>query len=142
MLVRCTVKGNRGRPGLHIYIVYRPIRLTALAPHQLFAACKRERERERGREREEREREREREGERGRERERVVVLVSSSHRGRRMIMRKVIGLINPQRTCAARVTVVVLCVCLSTTIHSLQATRRLMSDTNATRARKIMWRFC
>ena len=42
-------------------------------------------------------------------------------------------------TCAARVTVVVLCVCVSTTILGLQATRRLMSDTNsfsATRARK------
>ena len=49
--------------------------------------------------------------------------------------------INPRRACAARVTVVVLCVCLfvclSTTILALQATRRLMSDTNsfsATRA--------
>ena len=59
--------------------------------------------------------------------------------------------LNPRRACAARVTVVVLCVCLSvclsvsTTILGLQATRRLMSDTNsfsATRARKIMWRFC
>ena len=61
--------------------------------------------------------------------------------------------INPRRACAARVTVVVLCVCpsvrlsvcLSTTILGLQATRRLMSDTNifsATRARKINWRFC
>ena len=41
-------------------------------------------------------------------------------------------IINPRRACAARVTVV-----------ELQATRRLMSDTNsfsATRARKIMWR--
>ena len=55
--------------------------------------------------------------------------------------------INPWRACAARVTVVVLCVCLSvcvsvclsTTILALQATRRLMSDTNtfsATRAGK------
>ena len=47
--------------------------------------------------------------------------------------------INPRRACAARVTVVVLCVCVSTTILGLQATRRLMSDTNsfsATRARK------
>ena len=52
-------------------------------------------------------------------------------------------LINPRRACAARVTVVVLrvcvcvCVCVSTTILGLQATRRLMSDTNsfsATRA--------
>ena len=49
-------------------------------------------------------------------------------------------IINPRRACAARVTVVVLCVCLSTTILGLQATRRLMSDTNifsATRVRKI-----
>ena len=51
--------------------------------------------------------------------------------------------INPRRACAARVTVVVLCVCLSVclsaTVLALQATRRLMSDTNsfsATRARK------
>ena len=46
-------------------------------------------------------------------------------------------IINPRRTCAARVTVVGLCVCLSTNILALQATRRLMSDTNsfsATRA--------
>ena len=57
--------------------------------------------------------------------------------------------INPRRACAARVTVVVLCVCLSvclsTAILGLQATRRLMSDTNifsATRAGKIMWLFC
>ena len=57
-------------------------------------------------------------------------------------------IINPRRACAARVTVVVLCVCLfvclSETILALQATRRLMSDTNsfsATRARKLMWRF-
>ena len=51
--------------------------------------------------------------------------------------------INPRRACAARVTVVsvrlsiCLFVCLSTTILALQATRRLMSDTNsfsATRA--------
>ena len=55
-------------------------------------------------------------------------------------------IINPRRACAARVTVVVLCVCVSvcvsTTILGLQATRRLMSDTNsfsATRERKIMW---
>ena len=57
------------------------------------------------------------------------------------------SVINPRRACAARVTVVVLCVCVcvSTTILGLQATRRLMSDTNsfsATRARKIMWQFC
>ena len=61
-------------------------------------------------------------------------------------------IINPRRACAAGVTVVGLCVrlcclsvCLSTTILALQATRRLMSDTNsfsATRAWKTMWRFC
>ena len=53
-----------------------------------------------------------------------------------------LSVINPRRACAARVTVVGLCVCLfvcclSTTILALQATRRLMSDTNsfsATRA--------
>ena len=45
--------------------------------------------------------------------------------------------VNPRRACAARVTVVGLSVCLSTTILALQATRRFMSDTNsfsATRA--------
>ena len=61
------------------------------------------------------------------------------------------GLVNPRCACTAKVTVVVLClsvclsVCLSTTILALQATRWLMSDTNgfsATRARKMMWRFC
>ena len=59
------------------------------------------------------------------------------------------SLVNPRRACAARVTVVVLCVCLSvrlsTTILAPRATRRLMSDTNrfsATREGKIMWRFC
>ena len=53
----------------------------------------------------------------------------------------VIFVINPRRACAARVAVVVLCDCLyfcvSPTILALQATRRLMSDTNnvcATRA--------
>ena len=58
-------------------------------------------------------------------------------------------IINPRCACAARVTVVVLCVCLSvclsTTILGLQATRRLMSDTNifsATRVRNTNWRFC
>ena len=54
-------------------------------------------------------------------------------------------IINPRRACAARVTVVVLCVCVSTTILGLQATRRLMSYTNsfsATRVRKRMLRFC
>ena len=52
--------------------------------------------------------------------------------------------INPRRACAARVTVVCLCVRLSTTILAPRDTRRLMSDTNrfsATRAGKIMWRF-
>ena len=47
-------------------------------------------------------------------------------------------IINPRRACAAWVTVLGLCVCLfvclsvclSTTILALQATRRLMSDTN------------
>ena len=59
------------------------------------------------------------------------------------------GLVNPRRACVARVTVVVLCVrvcvCVSTTILALQATRQLMRDTNsfiATRARKLTWRFC
>ena len=54
----------------------------------------------------------------------------------------------PRRACAARVTVVVLrvcvCVCLSPLILTLQAPNRFMSDTNgssATNARKIMWRF-
>ena len=49
--------------------------------------------------------------------------------------------VNPRCACTARVTVVVLSVCLSTTILGLQATRRLMSDTNifsATRALKII----
>ena len=45
------------------------------------------------------------------------------------------AVVNPLRACAARVTVVVLCVCLSVclsaTILALQATRRLMSDTNS-----------
>ena len=53
--------------------------------------------------------------------------------------------INHRRACAARITVAVLRVCVSTTILALQATRRLMSDTSsfiATRARKILWRFC
>ena len=34
------------------------------------------------------------------------------------------SIINPRRACAAKVTVVVLCVCVSTTILALQATRR------------------
>ena len=63
----------------------------------------------------------------------------------------VADIIHPRRACAARVTVVVLCVCVSvcvcvsTTILGPRATMRLMSDTNrfsATRAGKIMWRFC
>ena len=48
-------------------------------------------------------------------------------------------IINPRRACAARVTVVVLCVCVCATILGLQATRRLMGDTNsfiATRGKK------
>ena len=56
-------------------------------------------------------------------------------------LQHIVSLINPRRASAARVTVVGLCVCvfvcLSTTILALQATRRLMSDTNsfsATRA--------
>ena len=64
-----------------------------------------------------------------------------------------IRIINPRRTCTARVTVlglyvglfVCLSVCLSTTILVLQAMRWFMSDTNrfsATRARKLMWKFC
>ena len=55
---------------------------------------------------------------------------------------------NPRRACAARVTVVILCVCLfvcqSTTILALQATRRLMSNTksfSAARATKIFGDF-
>ena len=46
-------------------------------------------------------------------------------------------IINPRRALTARVTVFGLCVCVSTTILGIQATRRLMSDTNsfsATRA--------
>ena len=53
------------------------------------------------------------------------------------------SLFNPRRACAVRVTVLCLSVCLSATILALQATRRLMSDTNsfsATSARKITWR--
>ena len=65
------------------------------------------------------------------------------------IIMLICDIINPRRACAARVTVVVLCVCLSvclsdysrttTTLLALRATRRLMSDTNrfsATRAGK------
>ena len=68
---------------------------------------------------------------------------------------RVLQLINPRREYAARVTVVVLCVCLFVCLFVClrlfshyrlrQPTRWLMSDTNsfsATRARKIMWRFC
>jgi len=66
-------------------------------------------------------------------------------------------LINLRRTCAARFTVLGLCVgvcvcvsvcvhvCLSPLILALQGPSRLSSDTNgssATRARKVMWRFC
>ena len=45
--------------------------------------------------------------------------------------------VNPRRACAARVTVVGLSVCLSTTILALQATRRLMSDTNSFSATRV-----
>ena len=61
--------------------------------------------------------------------------------------------IHPRRACAARVTVlglcvcesVSLCVCVSPLILALQGPSRLISDTNgssATRARKVTWRFC
>ena len=61
------------------------------------------------------------------------------------------SLINPRRACA-RVTVLGLCVCLcvcvsvcvSMLISALQATKRIVSDTNgfsATSARKIKWQF-
>ena len=56
--------------------------------------------------------------------------------------------INPRRACAARVTVlglcVCLCVCVSTLISALRGTKWMMSDTNGfciTSARKIKWRF-
>ena len=60
--------------------------------------------------------------------------------------------VNPQHACAARVTVVVLCVCLSTCLSvrlyrlilALQASDWLMSNTNgssATSAQKLMWQF-
>ena len=39
--------------------------------------------------------------------------------------------INPRRACAARVTVLGLCVCLSVSILALQAAMQLMSDTNS-----------
>ena len=63
------------------------------------------------------------------------------------------AIINPRRACAARVTVlglcvcvsVCLCVCLSPLILALQGSSRLISDTNGsstTKARKVMWRFC
>ena len=44
-----------------------------------------------------------------------------------------VHIFNPRHACAARVTVVGLCVCvcLSVTILALQATRRLMSNTNS-----------
>ena len=49
--------------------------------------------------------------------------------------------INPRRTCSTRITVLGLCdflsVCLSTTILALQATRRLMSDTNSFSATRV-----
>ena len=52
------------------------------------------------------------------------------------------NVINPRRACAARVTVLGLCVCLSTFILELQATKRQVNGTlvfSATNARKIMW---
>ena len=51
-------------------------------------------------------------------------------------------IVNPRQACAARVTVLGLCV--SSLVLALQAPNRLMSDTNgssATSARKIMWQF-
>ena len=54
-------------------------------------------------------------------------------------------IVNPRRACAARVTVLSLSVCLSTTILTLQATKRNQRDTNytsATSAREIKWQFC
>jgi len=58
-------------------------------------------------------------------------------------------LVNPWCACAVRVTVLGLCVCvsvcLSPVILALQGPSQLISDTNgssATRARKVMWRFC
>ena len=57
-------------------------------------------------------------------------------------------IINPRRACAARVTVLGLCVsvsvCLSVSILALQAMTQLMSDANSfskTSARKLKWRF-
>ena len=61
------------------------------------------------------------------------------------------SLINPRRMrsegYSSRSVCLSVClfVCLSATVLALQATRRLMSDTNrfsATRAGKITWRFC
>ena len=56
--------------------------------------------------------------------------------------------VNPQHACAARVTVVILCVCLSVRLSrlilALQASDWLMSNTNgssATSAQKLMWQF-
>ena len=44
----------------------------------------------------------------------------------------VVVIFNPRRACAARVTVCAcVCDCVSATILALQATRRLMSDTNS-----------
>ena len=55
------------------------------------------------------------------------------------------SLIIPRRACAARVTIVVPCICVCLSILALQGTRRLMSDTNSfsgTWARRRKWRFC
>ena len=74
----------------------------------------------------------------------------SGEGGAKILDRKPHLLINPRCACAATVTVLGLCVCLSACvclsplILALQAPNRLMSDTNgssATSARKIMWRF-
>ena len=43
-------------------------------------------------------------------------------------MQFAVHIVNPWRACAARVTVVVLSVCVSTTILALQATRRLENE--------------
>ena len=70
-----------------------------------------------------------------------------SNNGVHLFVRKCVH-INPRRACATRVTVlglsVSLCVCLSTTILALQATKRHQRDTNsssATSARIMNKRF-
>ena len=60
---------------------------------------------------------------------------------------RVVAIINPRRSCAARVTVVIfaiLSVCLLPRFLPLRATRRPISDTNgfsATLALFLKWRF-